>query len=490
MDREGPVKADARRALPSVDRLARALREASPDLQPWIATEAARRALAAARAELASADAGRRDRTAAEPRGADPDRLLARALALARRLARPHPSRVVNATGVVLHTNLGRAVLAEGAVRAVAEAASGYSDLELDLERGERGNRLDAVCECLALLAGAEAAFAVNNNAAAVLLAVSGLARDREVVVSRGELVEIGGSFRLPELMAQSGARLVEVGTTNRTHPDDYRRAIGPDTGLLLKVHRSNFEQRGFVAEVDLESLVAIGREAGVPVVEDLGSATLVDLRGQGLPPESFAPARLASGVDVLCFSGDKLLGGPQAGLLLGRREVVETLRRSPLARALRLDKLSLAALDWTLRALLDGRGAEIPTLRALLEPAERLEARARALAERLARVAGGRAWVTAEPARAPVGGGSLPGFELDGWVVALRAAGGAEVLAAALRRAAVPVLGRVSGDRVLLDLRTLLADDALHCEKALAEALQAACDGAGGPAAVDSSAP
>jgi L-seryl-tRNA(Ser) seleniumtransferase len=488
MDREGPVKEDGRRALPSVDRLARALREASPDLPPWIATEAARRVLGDARVELGSG-ATSRSPVAGGPPGIDPERILARARAMARRLVRPHPSRVVNATGVVLHTNLGRAVLAEGAVRAVAEAASGYSDLELDLERGERGDRLAAVCERLALLAGAEAALAVNNNAAALLLVVSGLARGREVVVSRGELVEIGGSFRLPEVMAQSGARLVEVGTTNRTHPDDYRRAIGPDTGLLLKVHRSNFEQRGFVAEVDLESLVAIGREAGVPVAEDLGSATLVDLRGRGLPPQSFAPARLAGGVDLLCFSGDKLLGGPQAGLLLGRRTVVETLRRSPLARALRLDKLSLAALDWTLRALLDGRSDEIPTLRALLEPAERLEARARALAERLARVAGGRVSVAAEPARAPVGGGSLPGFELDGWVVALRAAGGAEALAAALRRAAVPVLGRVSGDRVLLDLRTLLADDAPRCEKALAEAL-VPCDGAGGAAAVDSSAP
>jgi L-seryl-tRNA(Ser) seleniumtransferase len=322
-----------------------------------------------------------------------------------------------------------------------------------------------------------------------VLLTVSSLARGREVVISRGELVEIGGSFRLPEVMAQSGARLVEVGTTNRTHPDDYRRAIGPETGLLLKVHRSNFEQRGFVAEVDLETLVAIGRVAGVPVAEDLGSATLVDLRAQGLPPESFAPARLASGVDLLCFSGDKLLGGPQSGLLFGRRGAVEALRANPLARALRLDKLSLAALDWTLRALLDGRADEIPTLRALLEPAERLEARARALAERLARVAGDRAELAVEAARAPVGAGSLPGFEQGSWVVALRAAGGAQRLAAALRRAAVPVLGRVSGERVLLDLRTLLPDDALHCEKALAEALQS-CDGAGRPAGVDSSAP
>jgi L-seryl-tRNA(Ser) seleniumtransferase len=380
----------------------------------------------------------------------------------------------VNATGVVLHTNLGRATLAPGAARAAAEVAAAYSDLELDLESGERGDRLASVATLLRLLAGAEAAMAVNNNAAAVLLAVNSLARGREVVVSRGELVEIGGSFRVPEILTQAGVRLVEVGTTNRTHPGDYRRAIGAETGLLLKVHRSNFEQRGFVTEVALSDLVAIGREARVPVVEDLGSGTLIDLRARGLPPESFAPARLASGVDLVCFSGDKLLGGPQAGIVLGSERAVLLLRSNPLARALRLDKMSLAALDWTLRAALEGRAErEIPTLRQLLEPVDAVEKRARELLTRLEEVAGTRLSLALEPTRAPVGGGSLPGFELESRAVTLSGAVGAERLCAALRRGPVPVLARVREDRVQLDARTLLPGD----EDCVAAALRRVLD-------------
>jgi L-seryl-tRNA(Ser) seleniumtransferase len=377
---------------------------------------------------------------------------------------------VVNATGVVLHTNLGRSALAEGAAEAAAEAASGYSDLELDLETGERGQRLEAAARKLRLLSGAEGALAVNNAAGAVLLAVRALAQGREVVVSRGELVEIGGSFRVPDILAQADVRLVEVGTTNRTHVADYARAIGPGTGLLLKVHRSNFEQQGFVSEVSPAELVALGREHGVPVVEDLGSATLVDLRERGLPPESWAPGRLASGVDLVCFSGDKLLGGPQAGVVLGRAEPVAALRRHPLARALRLDKLCLAALDWTLRALLDGCLDEIPTLRQLREPASRVEARAEALRRRLDKVVAGRLEVGLEATRAPVGGGSLPGFSLDSAAVSLRGDPGPSALSAALRRSDVPVLARVFEDRVLLDARTLLTGDDARIERALSE--------------------
>jgi L-seryl-tRNA(Ser) seleniumtransferase len=264
------------------------------------------------------------------------------------------------------------------------------------------------------------------------------------------------------------------VGTTNRTHPDDYRRAIGTETGLLLKVHRSNFEQRGFVAEVELPTLVTLGREAGVPVVEDLGSGTLLDLRGRGLPPESFAPARLASGVDLVCFSGDKLLGGPQAGIVLGSAEAVRSLKRSPLARALRLDKMSLAALDWTLRAVAEGRAEqEIPTLRQLSEPLRAVQERAERLLARLAEVAGARVELALEETRAPVGGGSLPGFELPSCAVTLRGAMGAEPLCAELRRGPVPVLARVRDDRVQLDARTLLCGD----EDALASALQRALE-------------
>jgi L-seryl-tRNA(Ser) seleniumtransferase len=460
MDQASQVKADRRRALPAVDSLVGAARKLAPALPPWALKSAARALLDRARERLAD---GR-----ASPPGLEA--LAEEAASMAASLARPRPMGVVNATGVVLHTNLGRAPLASGAARAAAEAGARYSDLELDRREGRRGDRLAGIAELLVLLSGAEAAYAVNNNAAAVLLIASTFARDREVVVSRGELVEIGGSFRVPEILESAGARLVEVGTTNRTHLDDYRRAIGSGTGLLLKVHRSNFEQRGFVAEVGLAALAAIGREHAIPVVEDLGSGTLVDLRDHGLPADTYAPARLRLGADLVCFSGDKLLGGPQAGIVLGRSEYVAALRRNPLARALRLDKLDLAALDWTLRVLLDRRGAqEIPVLRQLLEPPEAVEQRARELAERLDRAAAGRLQVRVEASRAPVGGGSVPGFELQSFAVALRSARGAEGLAAALRRAPVPILTRVQNDAVMLDLRTLFPEDAAVLEKAVA---------------------
>jgi L-seryl-tRNA(Ser) seleniumtransferase len=463
MEEAGAVKRDPRRSLPSSDRLVRALRAAAPELPAWVSLAAARHVLAAARARLAGGPA-------VPP---TPEALAAAGLELARGLARPRPARVVNATGVVLHTNLGRAPLAEGAARAAADAGQRYTDLELDLGEGRRGDRLAAIGEMLAALSGAESALAVNNNAAALLLVVDTFARGREVVVSRGELVEIGGSFRVPEILERAGARLVEVGTTNRTHLDDYRRALGRRTALLLKVHRSNFAQSGFVAEVGLAELAALGRERGVPVVEDLGSGTLVDLRARGLPPESFAPARLALGAELVCFSGDKLLGGPQAGIVLGRGKRVAALRGNPLFRALRLDKLGLAALDWTLRALLDGRGErELPVLRALLEAPGEVERRAHALAERLARAAAGRVDVRVEETRAPVGGGSVPGLELDSFAVALRGSRGADALAAALRGGAIPVLGRVQKEALLLDARTLLPGDDEVVERALAAAL------------------
>jgi L-seryl-tRNA(Ser) seleniumtransferase len=467
MDPSHKVKPDPRRSLPGVDRLERSLRGKHPELPPWAALAAARRVLAEERERLAGSGAS------GSGRAADADRLLERASRAAFALAAPSPRRVVNATGIVLHTNLGRAPLAPGAVAAVAEAAGGYSDLELDLGSGRRGDRLAAVAEKLRLLAGAAAALAVNNNAAALVLALDTLARGREVIVSRGELVEIGGSFRVPDIMERAGVRLVEVGSTNRTHAADYERAIGPDTALLLKVHRSNFEQRGFVAEVDLPALAAIGRDRGLPVLEDLGSGSLVDLSGAGFPPEVFAPARLRLGADLVCFSGDKLLGGPQAGIVIGAAEPVAAMRRNPLARALRLDKLSLAALDWTLAALLDGRAErEIPVLRQLLAPGVRLEARARELAARLREAAGGDDRIAAEPDRAFVGGGSLPGFELDTWVVSLRPAMGAERFAGLLRRADPPVLARIRDDLVLFDVRTLLAGDEAALEKAAAAVL------------------
>jgi len=461
MDPSPQVKSDPRRAIPAVDRLARSLREAHPELPGWAALEGSRRAVAEERERLSAPGSG--------PALGESE-LVARAAEWASRLSARHPARVVNATGIALHTNLGRAPLAPGAAAAVAETAAAYSNLELDLSTGRRGDRLEAVVEKLRQLSGAEGALAVNNNAAALLLALNTLARGREVIVSRGELVEIGGSFRVPEIMERAGVRLVEVGTTNRTHPRDYERAIGPETALLLKVHRSNFEQRGFVADVALPDLAALGRAHGLPLLEDLGSGTLVDLSRRGLPAEALAPARLRLGADIVCFSGDKLLGGPQAGILLGAAGPTLAMRRNPLARALRLDKLSLAALDWTLECCLDGRAErEIPVLRQLLEPVARLEVRARELALRLAKLAGDADRVTALPDRAFVGGGSLPGFELDTWVVALQLEMGAERFAERLRRAPVPVLARVREDLVLFDVRTLLEGDETVLEQVVA---------------------
>ncbi len=481
VDSPSAVNPDPRRSLPSVAKLAARLHSARPELPEWAVTEAARQVVSEARDHLTQELEGKPGPGSGSPQelaGArrkpaaqDWDQKTA---ALAARLSRRHPRPVVNATGIVLHTNLGRSPLPTGAANAVREVAAGYSDLELDLETGRRGSRLGALEAKLCELSGAEAAYACNNNAAAVMLGLDTLARGREVVVSRGELVEIGGSFRVPDIMQRAGVRLIEVGTTNRTHPGDYERAIGPDTALLLKVHRSNFSQSGFVSEVGLDELVAIGRRNGLPVMEDLGSGTLLDLRERGFPADSFAPSRVALGADLVCFSGDKLLGGPQAGILLGSRAAVDAMRGNPLARVLRLDKMSLAALDWTLTAYLDGRAeAEIPVVRQLLASQAELEVRARALAERLRELLKGSAQVEVEPDRAPVGGGSLPGFELDTWVVTLRPETGAAKMAAALRTASVPVLTRVRDDAVILDLRTLVDSDGALVEAGVSEMLR-----------------
>lgn len=456
MDPHPPVNPDPRRALPSVDRLSRAARQRQPGLPAWAVTAAARRLVAAARDEFSGLPPQEASDAEIDSPG-DFDRWVERIVETARQLSAGHPRRVINATGIVLHTNLGRAPLAEGAARAAAEAGTAYSNLELDLETGRRGNRLAAVVDKLCLLSGAEAAYACNNNAAALLLALDTLARGREVVVSRGELVEIGGSFRIPEIMERAGVTLIEVGTTNRTHLKDYERAIGPDTALLLKVHRSNFEQSGFVAEVDLVQLGELARSRELPLLEDLGSGTLVDLSGEGLPQETYAPARLQRGADLVCFSGDKLLGGPQAGILLGAADAVEAARHNPLARALRLDKMNLAALDWTLGALLDGRAkTDLPVVRQLLESPETLEQRARRLAERLRIRLQASVEIKVEKDRTQVGGGSLPAHSLETWVVSLSGPASAQRRITALRRASPPVVARVRENSVLLDLRTL----------------------------------
>ncbi len=447
MDRSDGVNARFRQ-LPAVDRLVERARQGG-GFARWSLLEAAREVLESTRAAM-RAGAG----------GPDPslDALSERVRALARRLEQPFPRRVLNATGVVLHTNLGRAPLAEGAALAAAQAAAGYSDLELDLESGERGSRLERVRKLLCLLSGAEDALVVNNNAAALVLCVDALAAGHEVVLSRGELVEIGGSFRLPEILESSRARLREVGTTNRTHLRDYEQALGPETGLILKVHRSNFELRGFTHEVSLHELASLLRKRGIPLVEDRGSGTFLDLRPHGIP-EREAWSGLREGADLVLFSGDKLLGGPQAGIVLGSRKWVEPMRRSPLARALRVDKLTLAALAWTLRALLEGRGEEsLPVLRMLLSSAEELRMRAERLAKELTRQ--GWAKVSLESHGSVVGGGALPELELGGPVVRIGSNGSASELARGLRGADPPVLVRVHKDAVLVDPRTLQDSD------------------------------
>ncbi|MGQ0722097.1 MAG: L-seryl-tRNA(Sec) selenium transferase [Candidatus Eiseniibacteriota bacterium] len=377
--------------------------------------------------------------------------------------------RVLNATGVVLHTNLGRARLAEAAVQAIVETAQGACDLELDLATGRRGSRTERLERRLCEITGASAAFVVNNNAGALVLALNELAQDREAVVSRGELIEIGGSFRLPDVMARTGARLVEVGTTNRTHLGDYERAIGPRTGLLLKVHRSNFRQDGFVTEPTLADLVALGRRHGVPVLHDLGSGSLHETAATRREPR--LSDSLAQGVDVVTFSGDKLLGGPQAGILLGSAAVLDRLRKNPVARALRVDKFTIAALAATLDLLEDADRARelVPTLRALDASPEELARRAAAIVRELARC--DDLSVRPVPASSEVGGGAAPAEDLPTTAVALRHRSlSAEELAAELRGLATPVIGRIAAGEVLLDPRSLDPAEDLLCARLIGD--------------------
>lgn len=378
---------------------------------------------------------------------------------LADALCRPHLRRVINATGVILHTNLGRAPLAAEARAAIDDAARGYSNLEYDLERGERGSRHDHLRALLCELTGAEDALVANNNAAATVLGLAALATDKEIVVSRGELIEIGGSFRLPEILALSRGRLVEVGTTNKTHARDYERAIGPQTGLLLKVHRSNFAIVGFTAEVTGEGLVAIGRARGVPTMIDLGSGMLIDRSQQrrwGLPEEPTVRESVASGADVVTFSGDKLLGATQAGILVGKSRAVEAARTHPLMRALRPDKLTLAGLGATLRLYRDNRAEAVPTIAMIACDLETLRLRAVALAERLS--ASGLA-VAVERCSGAVGGGAMPTAELASFAVAISGVA-PDALDRRLRAARVPVIGRIDAGRLWLDVRTIADDE------------------------------
>jgi L-seryl-tRNA(Ser) seleniumtransferase len=407
------------RDLPGVDELARE----SPDP---LAVDAARVVIARAREAIR--------------RGDDPGDLTALLEAELAAARRPALRRVLNATGVIVHTNLGRAPLPSQALEHALEVARGYSNLEYDVEDGRRGSRQDHVASILRRLTGAEAAIVVNNNAGALLLALAALAEGRDVIVSRGELIEIGDGFRIPDVLARSGARLVEVGTTNRTRASDYDRAVDERTARLLRVHQSNFRVVGFTEQPPLAELADVAHRNSLPLLDDLGSGALLDLSD-----EPTARASLAAGADLVCFSGDKLLGGPQAGIAVGRADLVERLRRHPLHRALRVDKLSLAALEGTLLLYLEPERAlaEVPVLRMLREPAEDVHARA----ERLAAAVGGEV----EETVARVGGGALPLHELPSFACAVE-----ESLAAPLRQHEPPVVGIVRDGRLLLDCRTL----------------------------------
>ncbi|RMF25270.1 MAG: L-seryl-tRNA(Sec) selenium transferase [Deltaproteobacteria bacterium] len=372
---------------------------------------------------------------------------------------RPRLRRVVNATGVVLHTNLGRATLAEEAAEAAHRAATAPCTLEYELASGKRGDRDRLVEEHLCALTGAEAATVVNNNAGAVLIVLNTLAQGREVLVSRGELIEIGGSFRIPDIMAKSGARLREVGTTNRTHPRDYEGAIGPDTALLLKVHTSNYRIVGFTASVSLGELHTIASAHDLPVAEDLGAGAIVDLTAWGLPAEPLVGESLRAGADVVTASGDKLLGGPQCGIIAGRRRWIDRIRRNPLKRALRCDKMTLAALETTLRIYRFDPAPErrIPVLRALARPIEELEQAAAAVAGPIAEALGPEFRVEVERSEARAGSGSQPEVAIPSVAVSIRSAGeSADSIARRFRSLDPPVIGRIEDDRLLLDLRAV----------------------------------
>ncbi|MEJ2689323.1 MAG: L-seryl-tRNA(Sec) selenium transferase [Deltaproteobacteria bacterium] len=380
---------------------------------------------------------------------------------------------VINGTGVVVHTNLGRSLLPPEAMKAIHLAGSRYGNLEFSLDTGKRGSRYSLVEELLCSLTGAEAALVVNNNAAAVLLVLETLAAGREVVVSRGQLVEIGGSFRIPEVMAKSGARLVEVGATNRTHLKDYERAITEETALLLKVHTSNFRIIGFTSEVSLPQLVELAARHQLPVMEDLGSGSLIDLSPYGLVGEPTVSEVLRQGVDVVTFSGDKMLGGPQAGIIAGRRTIIEQVKRNPMNRAMRIDKFTLAGLESVLRLYLDEETAldKIPTLAMITQPLQSIGRRAERLRRRIARPLAGRCIVEKRKVDSRVGGGSLPEQSLSSWAVCLQPVViTVNALEERLRGLALPVIGRIEQDRFILDMRCVLDDEVTALGSALIE--------------------
>ena len=442
------------RGLPSVDRLL-----ARPEVVALIdrhgrplTTDAIRAAIEAARAAIKAGS-----------NSPDEPGLIERASSLLREWTRPRPRPVVNATGVIIHTNLGRAPLSKAALEAAQAAAAGYSDLEYDLSSGERGQRMAAVEDSVCRVTGAEAALVVNNNAGAVLLALSAIAKDKGVLISRGQLIEIGGGFRVPDVMAQSGARLIEVGTTNRTHRRDYELALvtaSAEVAAILRAHSSNFRVIGFTTEVPLEELVEIGNWRDIRVIDDLGSGALLDTSRYGLMHEPMVQESIATGVGLVCFSGDKLLGGPQAGLIAGKRDLVARCKTHPLARALRIDKLDLAALSATLTHYLKGEAErEVPVWCMIGTPLEEIDRRAQLLANAL-RQAGYSVEVI--DGRSTIGGGSLPEETLATRLVALTV-DSPDAFLAKLRAGDPPVVARIENGRAVFDLRTVLDDESLR---------------------------
>lgn len=449
------------RLLPGVDEvlLSQSIQELMRELPREIVVQAIRKVLEIKRQAILKTEApGQWEKIDVTLRSLEREAVIE-----ARTLVLPKLRKLVNATGVIIHTNLGRSLLAKEVISRIVEVACSYSNLEYDLESGKRGSRYSHVEQVLCQLSGAEAAFVVNNNAGAVWIGLNTLASGKEVIVSRGELVEIGGAFRMPDIMRQSGVRLVEVGTTNRTHLKDYEDAVTSETALFLKVHTSNYRILGFTAEVEVGDLVRMGRNYGIPVMKDLGSGCLVDLSPYGLEREPTVKEIAETGVDIVTFSGDKLLGGPQAGILLGKGEFIDRIRKNPLSRALRIDKLTLAALEGTLLCYLDGKKAchSLPTLNMISIPYERLRRRALKIL-RKAKSGTLFSWeVSVKKDYSQVGGGALPLMRIPTAVIAIRSKGEPiERLEQRFRKHNPPIIARIFKEELLLDCRTIQRDE------------------------------
>jgi len=447
------------RMLPGVDQLLEQSKKDAffEDIPKTVVVNSIRRTLDSQRHRILAADPGIVERSLSN------SRIMERVKEAAARAMTPNLKPLINATGVVVHTNLGRSLVPAEVIENLAQIAGHYSNLEYDLGAGKRGSRYSSVEDILCEISGAEAGMVVNNNAAAVLLCLETLARGKEVIVSRGELVEIGGSFRVPDVMAKSGGILKEVGTTNRTHMHDYENALDDNTALMLKVHRSNYSVIGFTAEVSLNELVELGTKHGLPVMEDLGSGTFIDFSKYGLVKEPTVQESVSAGVDVVTFSGDKLLGGPQAGIIVGKKQIVDRIKQNPLARALRIDKMTLAALETTLRLYRDEDQAVrlIPTLRMLTMGSTELVNRANRLADDLHAIGGSRLAVNLAELSSKAGGGALPLLELPSKCLRIKIQGlSANKLEKNMRQNTPPIIGRIEDDAYIIDPRTLLDDD------------------------------